>query len=48
MVKKHDELLRVDEKALGCADAIMRRMLNTPPDPLTPKLEKKRAKKPRK
>ncbi len=41
-------LPQIDEKALKRADEIMRRMLNTPPQPFTPKATKKRAKKPRK
>lgn len=47
MSKKHDELPPIDEKALKRADAILRRMLNTPPEPFTPKA-KQPAKKPRK
>jgi hypothetical protein len=40
---RQDELPQIDAKALKRADEIMRRMLNSPPQPFTP--PKKKAKK---
>lgn len=42
-IDEHD-LLPPDE-AKRRADEVLRRMLNTPPDPYTPKAKKKRAKR---